>query len=342
MLPMDAHADFTQMSADLKTRLSYAMMKVSHGWQSRSLDEVESLASRAASPASSSSTIHLRKGSSSSPRLGASSSAAQVHFAPDTVMNRRKSNSPPESSDKPGLAPPAPIQPATSNGNTRRNANPRATPALLSHSHSASPHSHHPSAPAPVDTGVHSLSQPTRPTDSSLYSPHHNVRDQDAIDALLFMSSPGNSANMKHAFSPSVSPAPQQGPIRSNINRHALPSGPRRGLPGQRPQYPQKKVGFEKSPLMPPPDSPMDLDSPQQYHSPKQWTPKRRANGTSGHFRGALSLPSGLGVGGGRTRKSLRDEDIERILDHAAADSSDDEEIQLPARQNSVARPVGI
>lgn len=326
------------MSADLKTRLTYAMMKVSHGWQSRSLDEVESLASRGGSPASSSSTIHLRKGSSSSPRLGAA-----VHFAPDPVTHRRKSNSPPGQTNKPMLAPPAPIQPAKPGTNARRNPHPRTTPALLNHSHSASAGSpQSPGLAPPADIGGHSLSQPTRPTDNPMYSPHHNVRDQDAIEALLFMSSPGNSANMKHAFSPSVSPAPQQDPARSNTSRHALPSGPRRGLPGTRPSYPQKKVGFEKSPLMHPPHSPMDVDSPQPYHSPNQWTPKRRANGTSGHFRGALSLPSGLGVGGGTTRKSLRDEDIERILDHAAADSSDDEEIQLPARQNGVARAVGI
>lgn len=229
--------------------------------------------------------------------------------------------------------------------NSRRNPNPRTTPTLLNHSHSASASrsSYSPGLSTPADAGGHSLSQPTRPTDGALYSPHHNVRDQDAIEALLFMSSPGNSANMKHAFSPSVSPAPQQGPIKSNVSRHALPSGPRRGLPGQRPPYPQKKVGFEKSPLMPPPHSPMDVDTPQPYHhSPNQWSPKRRANGNSGHYRGALSLPSGLGVGGGKTRKTLRDEDIERILDHAAADSSDDEEIQLPPRQNGVARAVGM
>jgi len=63
-------------------------------------------------------------------------------------------------------------------------------------------------------------------------------------------------------------------------------------------------------------------------------------NGGSSHLRGALSLPSGLGGGNGTARKMLRDEDIERMLDQAAAeaaDSSDDEEIQIPPPRRGVA-----
>ncbi|KAJ0318631.1 hypothetical protein COL5a_010609 [Colletotrichum fioriniae] len=55
-------------SSDLKTRLSYAMLKVNHGWQSHSIDEVESMASQAASPTSSHSTLHGRQELSASPR----------------------------------------------------------------------------------------------------------------------------------------------------------------------------------------------------------------------------------------------------------------------------------
>lgn len=46
-------------------------------------------------------------------------------------------------------------------------------------------------------------------------------------------------------------------------------------------------------------------------------------------------MPSGIGLGSGKTRKPLRDEDIERMLDKAsveAADSSDDDEILIPRR----------
>lgn len=337
----------SQMSADLKTRLAYAMVKVNNGWQTRSIQEVESLASHAASPTSSSSTIYKRQGSSASPNLPATP-PPQVHFAVDPITQHRQSNSPQATSGKPMLAPPAPIQPATSvphsQTNSRRNHNPRQPPTLLTSSHSATAGSHQHHRSMHKDSGEpHSSSQPTRSSDAMLYSPHQNVREQDAIETLLFMSSPGNSANVKHAFSPSASPGPQHDANGGFGGRHALPNGPRRVLPGGRPGFPAKKAVFDKSPAMPPPHSPMELDSPQQMHqSPGKWTPKRRANGVSGHTRGALSLPSGIGIGGGRTRQTLRDEDIERLLDRAAADSSDDEEIQLPARVNAVTRPLGV
>lgn len=334
------------MSADLKTRLTYAMIKVTNGWQSHSLEEVESLASQGASPVSSNSPLPRRKSSSStSPKPGPSSSA-QVHFALDPVVVPRKSHSPPVRPSKPALAPPAPIQPSLSKhpSNMRRNTTSRHPPALLTHSHSASAAHHSPQRH--LDAGAMSSSQPTRPPEGLMYSPHQNVREQDAIETLLFMSSPGNSTNLKHAFSPSVSPAPQHVPYTGSVNQNTATNGYRKGLPGQRPAGAAavRKAG---SPAMmgPPPGSPMDLDSPQPayHHSPNIWTAKRRANGASGHLRGALSLPSGLGIGNGRVRQPLRDEDIERILDRAANDSSDDDgEILLPARTNGVAGAVGI
>ncbi|KND87103.1 hypothetical protein TOPH_08284 [Tolypocladium ophioglossoides CBS 100239] len=322
-----------ELSAELRTRLSYAMVKVNHGWQSRSQDEVESLASQAVSPTSSTSTVHRRHGSSASPRLPLTSGTPQVHFAYDPVMIRRKSNSPPLlTSNKPTLAPPAPIQPSMSipspRSNPRRNSNPRYTPTMLSHSHSASPRT--PGQPPRLDTS-NPISQVV----------------QDAAESLLFMSSPGNSSNLKHTFSPSGSPGTQPIPPRSTGGRHALPSGPRKALPSQRPAaFPSKKLGFDKCLGMPPPpDSPMDLDTPQAiYLSPNKGTPRRRPNGTSNHVRAALSLPSGLGLGNGTARKTLRDEDIERMLDRAGAegaDSSDDEEIQLPPGRRGVAGVMG-
>lgn len=330
-----------QLSAELRTRLSYAMIKVNHGWQSNSLDEVESLASHAASPTSSTSTVHRRHGSSASPRLAISSAPAASALSPyEPVSQLRRSNSPPRTaSGKPALGPPASIQPSMSmpapRSNPRRNSNPHYTPTLLSHSHSASPHT-------PAQPTVQTGSRSRNIVDPILFSPHQNVREQDAIESLLFMSSPGNSANLKHAFSPTGSPGPHSGIVRNQPGRHALPSGPRKPLPSsQRQQYQSRKLGFEKSPGMPPPPgSPMELDSPQQpYHTPNRGTPRRRMNGSS-HLRGALSLPSGLGVGNGTARKMLRDEDIERMLDRAgaeAADSSDDEEIQIPQPRSGVA-----
>ena len=49
-------AKVAQLSSELRTRLSYAMVKVKNGWQSKTIDEVESLASRKGSPASSTSS----------------------------------------------------------------------------------------------------------------------------------------------------------------------------------------------------------------------------------------------------------------------------------------------
>ncbi|KAM5354159.1 hypothetical protein ACJ41O_000809 [Fusarium nematophilum] len=329
-----------ELSAELRTRLSYAMVKVNNGWQSNSLDEVETLASQAASPTSTTSTIHRRLGSSASPRLPVNAVPSSSAPSPyESARQRRKSNSPPRSSwSKPALAPPAPIQPSVNmpapRSNPRRNSNPHRTPTLLSHSHSASPHT--PAQPSALQTGSRSRTM----ADPILFSPHQNVREQDAIESLLFMSSPGNSANLKHAFSPTGSPGPNSA-ARTLPPRHALPSGPRKPLPSsQRQPQPSRRLGFDKSPMPPPPGSPMDLDSPQHhYGTPNRGTPRRRMNGGGSHLRGTLSLPSGLGVGKGAARKILRDEDIERMLDQASAeaDSSDDEEIQIPRPRGSVA-----
>ncbi|KAL7805921.1 hypothetical protein V8C26DRAFT_424463 [Trichoderma gracile] len=335
-----------ELSAELKTRLSYAMMKVNFGWQGHSIEEVESMAaSQAVSPASGSSTIR-RHSSSASPRLDVTAASAQVHLAQQAAA-RRKSDSPYLTSNKPSLAPPATIQPSipASRSNPRRNSSPRYTPTMLSHSHSASPHT--PGQPMLVDSHQ-SLSQPARMTDPILYPSHQNVREQDAMEALLFMSSPNNSANLKHTFSPSASPHPQTGAFKNPPPpRHALPSAPRKVLPGLRPANVNRRAEFEKSPgMMRPPGSPMDVDSPQHsYYSPNGATPKRRVKGPTSHLRGSLSLPSGLGAGHTGARRVLRDEDIERMLDRAgaeAADSSDDEEIQIPRLRNDPTGMMGV
>ncbi|KAM0483767.1 hypothetical protein ACHAPX_002263 [Trichoderma viride] len=334
-----------ELSAELKTRLSYAMVKVNFGWQGHSIEEVESMAaSQAASPTSGSSTIR-RHSSSTSPRLDVTAASAQVHRAQQSAI-RRKSDSPNLMSNKPSLAPPATIQPSlnAARSNPRRNSSPRYTPTMLSHSHSASPHT--PAQPMVVDSHQ-SLSQPAHMTDPILFPSHQNVREQDAMEALLFMSSPNNSANLKHTFSPSASPNPQAGAFRSSAARHALPSAPRKGLPAHRPSNLNRRAGFDRSPgLVHPPGSPMDVDSPQHaYHNPNGATPKRRVKGTNSHLRGALSLPTGLGAGHATARRVLRDEDIERMLDRAsaeAADSSDDEEIQIPRLRNEVAGMMGV
>ncbi|KAL2753144.1 hypothetical protein ACRALDRAFT_2022889 [Sodiomyces alcalophilus JCM 7366] len=355
-----------ELSNDLKTRLSYAMVKLNNGWQSHSIDEVESLASHAASPTSSHSTLNGRQGSSASPRftsavrngpLAATTTGSNVSpVTHDTFWRDNKgpsgghgSASPPTPAHpSPGLASPAPIQPSrpTTAHNPRRNSNPRYTPTLLSLSHSASPHT---PAQRSALTGAPNQQHPgpAPVPDPMIFPPHQNMREQDAIETLLFMSSPGNSANMKHSFaaSPPVSaPASQQ----AHTGRHALPtSQPRKSLPDHRPQLSQKRVGFEKSPGGMTAASDMDVDGDSQSGTPRSVV-RRRANGSYsgmspyapgirlGH-RMQLSLPAALGSSQLRPRPRLSDEDIERMLDRVAQraedDSSDDEEIQIPKRR---------
>ena len=349
------------------------MVKVNHGWQSHSIDQVESMASQGVSPTSSNSTVHGRHGASASPRLAPGphrgsnnttpASATLSHFDGSWTERGRPAGSPalpspfPQSRTAPALAPPISLQPARYNANARRNSNPPyAPPPLRAHSHHGSPQT--PGQPSPMQATPNARPLGTPVVDPILFSPHQNVREQDAIETLLFMSSPGNSANLKHSFaSPSSQPLPSVrngNNITSTPHRTALSgSQPRKGLPSGRPSHhsqPAKRVGFEKSPSNP---SDMDVDEP--YGTPHaaaspyaRATPRRRPNGhhpgveaAAQRLKVPLSVPSGLS-GPSKPRPALREDDIEKMLDMAAsADSSDSEdEIQIPVRRAG-AGPVG-
>ncbi|CAK7217577.1 hypothetical protein SBRCBS47491_003206 [Sporothrix bragantina] len=373
-----------ELSAELKTRLSYAMVKVNNGWQAHSIDQVENLTSHGASPASSTSTIHGRHGSSLSPRIPGHSfhkrhqsqtsvSTVSTALAPtgrtpsvlDTSSwssqqsSRSAHSTPPlpsplapsrSGSTAPtrSLAPPASIQPSRPSALARRNSNPNYAPPALPTSYSqGSPHT-------PGDFGPAHNRRPTG--DPVLHTPHQNVREQDAIETLLFMSSPGNSSNMKQfpSITSSSQPLPaghhdpQQPSMMNSPQRHALPgSAPRKSLPSGRPSafgsQPAlgRRGGHNRSP------SEMDVD--ESYGTPysrsNKGTPKRRANGASDHtgdmlsprMKMPLSMPSGLSATS-KPRPVLGEDDIERMLDRAAAASADDSsdsesEILIPARR---------
>ncbi|KOS22867.1 hypothetical protein ESCO_003694 [Escovopsis weberi] len=345
-----------ELSAELKTRLSYAMVKVNLGLQTHSIEEVECLASQAASASPApgvggagacASTLRGRQASSVSPDLALGPASSQGHFAQDARIQRRKSESPLPNAftNKSSLAPPASIQATLSTPaarlHPRRNSTPRH--AALLHSHSSAPHT--PGYAVAHEAHHQFSSQPVRAPDSLYYaSQTRNAREQDAVETLLFMSSPNNSANMKHAFSPLASPELSQLSAKSSSGARPGPSGaPRKSLPTHRPAA---AVHKKSSGLLHPSDSPMALDSPQHsYYSPNRVTPRRRVRGNSTHLRSSLSLPVALGGGHSGARRVLRDEDIERMLDRVAAetaDSSDDEDIQIPRLKNDVAGVMGI
>lgn len=246
--------NIVQISAELKARLSYAMVKVNNGWQSNSIDEVESMASQAGSPTSSTSTLHGRR-NLTSPRTAIANiqgltatiipstsstpappgdfdlysrsdqpSRTYESFWRDHSINlpsqRYPHTSPPPSKS---LAPPADIRPTPI---SRRSGTPKFSrpPTIAGQGSNSSLHSPNPRTP---NRGPHRenpvIQTPTQKT----------LQEQDAIETLMFMSSPGNSGNMKHNFPPRSQASPQQSPLRAEFSLQE-----RRGAQG-------RKVGFE-------------------------------------------------------------------------------------------------
>lgn len=225
------------------------MVKVNHGWQSNSIDEVESLASQKGSPTSSTSTIHGKRSMLTSPRatiasiqgqIGNISTASQSasgdfdlysriepssrtyesfwadHSATaNPPSGRPNNNSPPSKS----LASPVDIRPTHA---SRRSGTPKfIKPPAISGQGSSSSY-HNTSAPrTPNHTEFRDSQVLQTPTQKT-------IQEQDAIETLLFMSSPGNSGNLGHAFPPPrTQGSPQQSPLRATFNVH-------RATPGRR------------------------------------------------------------------------------------------------------------
>ncbi|KAL2070518.1 hypothetical protein VTL71DRAFT_13544 [Oculimacula yallundae] len=241
------------LSSELRTRLSYAMVKVNNGWQSNSIDEVESLASQAGSPTSSTSTLHGRRNLITSPRTtiatlqSQSGSTGQVvqapvsdfdlyprgdqpsrtyesfwrdHSAPNYAAPRQSTQTPVVSPPiSKSLGPPADIRPTVS---SRRSGTPKySKPPTIPNHGSQSPYNT--SAPrTPLRTNLRD--------NPIIHSPiQKTVQEQDAIETLLFMSSPGNSGNMGHAFPPPRNQgSPQQSPLRAEFSIQGRVLPPRR------------------------------------------------------------------------------------------------------------------
>jgi hypothetical protein len=190
------------------------MVKVQNGWQSRSLEEMESLASQQASPRSSASGFHSVGNYTQSPRTATGANAARKWSSSEGselesgtreeydphVRNTTGSAKVSTSAPRRALAPPPDIV----SGNRRR-----PTPNI--------------SAVKPVGGGPY---MPSRNLHTSSSTPKHRTPSQnaameaDAVETLLFMASPVNSGYHPNAA------APPESSLRSTAGFSAPTSAP--------------------------------------------------------------------------------------------------------------------
>jgi hypothetical protein len=248
MLP----ANTVQLTSELRTRLSYAMVKVNKGWESLPIYEVESLASQAGSPTSSTSTINGRRSIFTSPRTAMATKQGGVIELPRSTDATRVPNShgpitygegqpsrtyesfwqeqsqrstglaagisSPGSSSR-SLAPSADLSSSRYGAHHRRSQTPRVSkPQSLQH-HTTSDLSQ--SSQSSAATGTPSTPGRTQPStnDSMIQTPtQKSLQEQDAIETLLFMSSPGNPATLGHTFPPPQGEGSRlQSPLRAEF-----------------------------------------------------------------------------------------------------------------------------
>ncbi|KAF1836473.1 hypothetical protein BDW02DRAFT_238292 [Decorospora gaudefroyi] len=220
---MDTHSGtrIGELSAQLKTRLSYAMVKVQNGWEKQSLDELEEVQSQRGSPNSA---------PGRSDRLAFDS--------PATMDRRRRPSGMSDNSDQIILSPasdPARSLAATPAAYWRPGTHPTMNAAANLISITGGHHSHG-LAPAPnlqpgrrrsssvshVPPPLPGIGQrkhysdigagpraPVTPRAGILRMPSQQA-EKDAVDTLLFMSSPNNSQR----FPPSGQPVPS--PLRAD------------------------------------------------------------------------------------------------------------------------------
>ncbi|KAJ8109563.1 hypothetical protein OPT61_g7364 [Boeremia exigua] len=201
---MDTHAStrIGELSAQLKTRLSYAMIKVQNGWEKQSLDELEEVHSQRGSPNSapcgsrvtfdSPSTIDYRRRPSA-----ISDSSDQIFMSPasDSIRPYAVNSAYWRSSNKPtidaaanlisitggdvgfGLTAGPEFEPAR----RRRSSTTHPPPSMLG----SAQRKHH------SDVGAGQRA-PMTPRAGILRMPSQQA-EKDAVDTLLFMSSPKNS-----------------------------------------------------------------------------------------------------------------------------------------------------
>ncbi|TGO48391.1 hypothetical protein BOTNAR_0478g00090 [Botryotinia narcissicola] len=244
---------FGELSSELRTRLSYAMVKVNNGWESKSINEVETIASQAGSPTSSNSTLNNRRNLHTSPRTAIANIQGQGsrdvfgprptadfdlytrteplsrtyesfwrdHSTANGAQSYRHNLYNSSSPQSKSLAPPADIRPTPPS--RRSDSKFSKLPSIPRHSSANSHHSFNSSAPqTPSGTthrrAEHNITSGHRPTREQ---EKRETLEQDAIEMLLSMGSPGNS----QTIGPNITPpqlakkSPRQSPLRTEFGQ---------------------------------------------------------------------------------------------------------------------------
>ncbi|KAI1607960.1 hypothetical protein EDD37DRAFT_6178 [Exophiala viscosa] len=216
MVSSGTSGNVLELSQQLRTKLKYAMIKVQNGWQTRSFDEVESLASQSPrstisgfqhspktqtllSPRSAMSRKYQRESSESD------SSDSTVALESRGLVNMSGS---PQVAARRALAPPIDILPSSS----RRRRAPNGV-------HGPGVHARH----------MHI----SRPTTSQRTPSQNAAMEADAVETLLFMASPSNSGYNPSTHSSQESSLPrsvpfpissQTSPLRNQFSQTSMTS----------------------------------------------------------------------------------------------------------------------
>lgn len=227
------------------------MVKVNNGWESKSINEVETIASQAGSPTSSNSTLTTRRNLLTSPRAEIASIQGQGSrdvFGPRPTADfdlytraepssrtyesfwrdhstangahsyRHNLYNPPSPQSK-SLAPPADIRPTSSRRSDSKFSNPQSMPAQSSTNPNYS---------------FNNNTAPRTPNTSAYHHPEHaitsgqkTIQEQDAIASLLLMGSPGNSQTLGPTLPPpqGSQTSPQNSPLRAEFSLQIAQNG---------------------------------------------------------------------------------------------------------------------
>ncbi|KIW73063.1 hypothetical protein PV04_01210 [Phialophora macrospora] len=203
-----------ELSQQLRTKLKYAMVKVQNGWQTRSLDEVESLASQ--SPRSTVSGFqHFHDHPVLSPRTAMSrkyqreSSESDTSDSTGALESQGLVTGSPQVPSHRALAPPVDIVPGS-----RRRPTPNAAYHAVNGSHMQS-------------STLHS----TRPPTSQRTPSQNAAMEADAVETLLFMASPNNSgynppshASQESSLRTAQAFSSQTSPLRTQFSQTSMAS----------------------------------------------------------------------------------------------------------------------